>query len=368
MSASSEKNIRHSSYYFKKKALDSLLKSKEKYLLKQKMNNSIITNYSTIEMMKDKNLNFNKSNQRMSLIKGQNPPIKIKFFSLSPKLIPSKFIRNEEDNEKNNSKNSNFIKKKNAFSFIKENKLNKSVSTPLFKNHKDEMKINNNNNKQKLIQTFSKASIFKYKNNVINKYSYKAELEKEQEKRNDKICLINNDFKVKNFSLNPNQVIQYLNLNEKSDFFVPSSKDTHNFKKKFNFYQKRKIRSRNKSANIEKRIDRINEIYPTVLNIEGHRNIKILNEINNEGKVKKKNDKPNSIYYRSHFELKRRMFKERCKAEDFARKTMSDSNYKSQLLILSMKIYQRAIHYLEKKNSLKFNLDMPSYNIFLNLN
>ena len=109
MSASSEKNIRHSSYYFKKKALDSLLKSKEKYLLKQKMNNSIITNYSTIVMMKDKNLNFNKSNQRMSLIKGQNPPIKIKFFSLSPKLIPSKFIRNEEDNEKNNSKNSNFI-------------------------------------------------------------------------------------------------------------------------------------------------------------------------------------------------------------------------------------------------------------------
>lgn len=367
MSAIFEKHIPHSSY-FKKKALDSLIKSREKYLQKQRMSNSYITNYSTIVMMKNKNLNFKKSKQRMSLIKGQNPSIKLKFFSLSPKITPNKFIGNEDGNKMKNLNNSNFNKKKNAFSFIKENKLNNSALTPLIKYHKDEIKTDKINNKQKIVQTFSKTSIFKYKNKINNKYNYKAELEKEEEKRKDIMCLINNDFKVKNFSLNPNQVIQYLNLNEKSDFFIPSSKDIYNFKKNFSFFKKKKVLSRNKSANIEKRIDRINSIYPNVLNIEGQRNVKILNEINNEAKIKKKNDKPNSIYYRSHFELKRRMFKERCKAEDFARKTMSDSNYKSQLLILSMKIYQRAIHYLEKKNSLKFNLDMPSYNIFLNLN
>ena len=43
MSAIFEKNIPRSSY-FKKKALDSLLKSKEKYLQKQRMSNSNITN------------------------------------------------------------------------------------------------------------------------------------------------------------------------------------------------------------------------------------------------------------------------------------------------------------------------------------
>lgn len=365
MSARFEKNMPHTSFYFKKKALDSIKKSKKKYLLKQRMSNSNITNYSTIVMMKNKNLNINKSKSRVSLIKGQNPPIKLKFFSLSPRKTTTKFIGNENDNKMNNS---NYIKKNNAFSFIKDDKLNNSASMPIFKYHKDETKPNKINNKKKLIQIFDKTSIFKYKNNSNNKYSYKAELKKEEEKRNDKICLINNDFKVKNFSLNPDQVIQYLNLNEKSDFFIPSSKDIHNFKKNLSCFKKKKSMNRNNSANIEKRIDRINEIYPNILNIEGHRNIKILNEINNEDKMKKKNEKPNSIYYRSHFELKRRMFKERCKAEDFARKTMSDSNYKSQLLILSMKIYQRAIHYLEKKNSLKFNLDMPSYNIFLNLN
>ena len=367
MSAIFEKNKPHYSY-FKKKAIDSLLKAKEKYSLKQRMNNSYITNYSTIVMMKNKKLNFNKSNQGISLLKGQNPPIKSKFFSLSPKIRPNKFIGNENGNKMNNSNNSNIIKKKNAFSLIKENKLNNSASTSLLKYPKDEIKTNEINNKQKLIQTFSKTSIFNYKNNANNKYNYKVELEKEEEKRNDSICLLNNDFKVKNFNLSPNKVIQYLNLNEKNDFFIPSSKDFHNFKKNFSFFKKNKKMKRNNSANIVKRIDRINEIYPNALNIEGHINRKLLNEINNENKKKRKNDKPNSIYYRHHFELKRRMFKERCKAEDFARKAMSDSNYKSQLLILSMKIYQRAIHYLEKKNSLKFNLDMPSYNIFLNLN
>ena len=108
------------------------------------MSNSYITNYSTIVMMKNKNLNFNKSKQRMSLIKGQNPSIKLKFFSLSPKITPNKFIGNEGSNKMKNLNNSNFNKKTNAFSFTKENKLNNSALTPLIKYHKDEIKTDKN--------------------------------------------------------------------------------------------------------------------------------------------------------------------------------------------------------------------------------
>ena len=61
------------------------------------------------------------------------------------------------------------------------------------------------------------------------------------------------------------------------------------------------------------------------------------------------------------------MIKERNKAEQSAKANLSDLAYKSQLLILSMKMYQRAIHQLEKKNSFKISLDLPLYNLFLNL-
>ena len=61
------------------------------------------------------------------------------------------------------------------------------------------------------------------------------------------------------------------------------------------------------------------------------------------------------------------MIKEKNKVEQYAKDNPSEFAYKSQLLILSMKMYQRAIHQLEKKNSFKFNLDLPLYNLFLNL-
>ena len=121
------------------------------------------------------------------------------------------------------------------------------------------------------------------------------------------------------------------------------------------------------AALIENRYDKIKKIYPTVLNIEGQRNRKILYELNDENKKKKKNKKSNCVYYRHHFNLQKRMFREKSKAEECSKANISDLAYKSQLLILSMKMYQRAIHQLQKKNSLRFNLDLPLYNMFLNL-
>lgn len=222
--------------------------------------------------------------------------------------------------------------------------------------------INKNSDNQSLIRTFNRKLTFKNLNNLIKQYKYKIELKKSEEKKNDKICVLDQNFKVKNFVLTPNQVIEFLNLNEKNNFFQPSTP-----KKIINKLQKKNIFNRNKSVLVEKRHDKIKKIYPTVLNIEGQKNRKILYELNDEIKKKKKNYKSICVYYRHHFNLQRRMLKEKRKHEECAKANLSDLAYNSQLRILSMKIYQRAIHQLEKKNSFKFNLDLPLYNLFLNL-
>ena len=387
MSTSSKKKV-HSSYYFKKKTLDNIIKAKEKFFLKYKNKfNTNKTNFSTLGQDKtslpqksiepNKSLlyfkNSNNSKSKISLKKGANFPIKLKFFSSSASSNFRKFIDNNNNifiNYKNMNNNSDFLKsiQKMKHSFSHENKIGQKMNNSELK-RKESLNLNENCDNSNLKRTFNRKSTFKHLNNLINQYKYKNELKNEEEKKSDKVCLLEQNFKVKNFILNPNQVIDYLNLNEKNNFFQSSStrKSTIKSKKALNILKYNKIINRNRSALRENRYEKIKKIYPTVLNIEGQRNRKILNEINDEKKKKKKNDKPNCIYYRHHFNLQKRMFREKNKAEEWAKVNLSDLAYKSQLLILSMKIYQRAIHQLEKKNSLKFNLDLPLYNLFLNL-
>ena len=387
MSTSSKKKV-HSSYYFKKKTLDNIIKAKEKFFLKYKNKfNTNKTNFSTLGQDKtslpqksiepNKSLlyfkNSNNSKSKISLKKGANFPIKLKFFSSSASSNFRKFIDNNNNifiNYKNMNNNSDFLKsiQKMKHSFSHENKIGQKMNNSELK-RKESLNLNENCDNSNLIRTFNRKSTFKHLNNLINQYKYKNELKNEEEKKSDKVCLLEQNFKVKNFILNPNQVIDYLNLNEKNNFFQPSSTRKSNIKSKkaLNILKYNKIINRNRSALMENRYDKIKKIYPTVLNIEGQRNRKILNEINDEKKKKKKNDKPNCIYYRHHFNLQKRMFREKNKAEEWAKVNLSELAYKSQLLILSMKMYQRAIHQLKKKNSLKFNLDLPLYNLFLNL-
>ena len=389
MSMSSKKKV-HSSYYFKKKTLDNILKAKEKFSLKYKNKfNTNKTNYSTLAQDKtthsQKNIEPNKSllyfknsnnaKSKISLKKGGNPPIKLKFFSSSASSNFRKFIDNNNNifiNYKNMSNNSDFLKnvQKMKHSLSHETKIAQKMNMNNSElKRKESSNLNENCDSSNLIRTFNRKSTFKHLNNIIKQYKYKNELKNEEEKISDKVCVLEQNFKVKNFILNPNQVIDYLNLNEKNNFFQPSSTRKSNIKSKkaFNILKYNKIINRNRSALMENRYDKIKKIYPTVLNIEGQRNRKILNEINDEKKKKKKNDKPNCIYYRHHFNLQKRMFREKNKAEEWAKVNLSELAYKSQLLILSMKMYQRAIHQLKKKNSLKFNLDLPLYNLFLNL-
>jgi hypothetical protein len=258
-------------------------------------------------------------------------------------------------------------KEKIKYSFSQDSKIFKKLNSSEMKS-KLSNNINFNSDNSNLIRTFNRKITYKTLNNIIKQYKYKLELKKEEENKNDKVCLLNKDFKVKNFILNPNQVIDYLNLNEKNNFFQPSTtkRSVKNLEKKYNLFKKNRIINRNRSALMENRYEKIKQIYPTVLNIEGQRNRKILYEINDEDKKKQKNEKPNCVYYKHHFNLQKRMFKEKNKAEELAKVNLSDLAYKAQLLILSMKIYQRAIHQLEKKISFKFNLDLPLYNLFLN--
>ena len=391
MSTSKINSNFYSSFNFKRKTFDNKLKVKEKFLLKKKNNNNNNTDYSSLGVNKsslsNKIINFNKSKSRISLIKSRpRNPIKLNLFSSSEKSKFNNFIENKNKTININKKiNNNSIShisnsvayprnKKIKYNYFSGNKtihfldLNYSSFTPKIRNKKEN--INIIKDKENIIQLFNKKLLFKNIQNILKKYKYKSELEKEEEKKANKICLLNKDFNVKNFVLKPQKVIEYLNLNENKDFFVPSStkKNLYKFRKKFNFSKNHKVMNRNNSAHIESKLERINSIYPNVLNIEGQINRKILNELNNEAKIRKKNEKPNCVYYKQHFNLKKRMIFEKSKLEAFARKNTTEFAYRSKLLILSMKIYQRAIHYLEKKNSLKFNLDLPSYNLFLNLN
>ena len=169
-------------------------------------------------------------------------------------------------------------------------KLNSSEMKSKISFKKEKENINLNSDNTNLIRTFNRKLTYKTLNNIIKQYKYKLELKKEEEKKDDKVCLLDKDFKVKNFILNPNQVIDYLNLNEKNNFFQPSTtrKSIKKFENKYNLFKKNRIINRNRSALKENRYDKIKEIYPTVLNIDGQRNRKILYEINDEDKKKKK--------------------------------------------------------------------------------
>ena len=379
----------YSSSYFKRKTLDNILKAKEKFILKGKTNSNK-TDYSSIgpgktslnnnEIKYDNSKSLfseNKLKSKISLKKTENPPIRLNFFFSSTSNTFRKFFENNKNNNifinfkniNNNSKIKNNKDKENKekikYSYNQDCKIFQQLNNSTSK----EENISKDKNNNKFIRTFNKKLTFNHLNNLIKQYKYKINLQNEKEKLNDKICLLKKDFKVKNFILNPDQVIDYLDLNEKNNFFQSSTfrKTINKYSKKFNFLKNNRLFYRNRSTPIENRIQRIKSIYPTVLNIEGHRNRKILYELNDEKKKKKKNEIHNCVYYRHHFNLQKRMIKERNKAEESAKANLSDLAYKSQLLILSMKMYQRAIHQLEKKNSFKISLDLPLYNLFLNL-
>ena len=183
-----------------------------------------------------------------------------------------------------------------------------------------------------------------------------------------KFCLLPNYFKVKNFSLKTFEIMNYLNINDTNNFFLYEKK-MPKLKKKFNFFENNKILRRSGSFTPVNRIKKIEDIYPTVFNIEGHKNRKILEELETERKKKKKIGVLNSRIKKNNVILKKRMVKEKNKAEDENYKiNLSDMAYKRQLLLSKVNLFKKDLNHLKRKISFKYHLELPSYNLFLNLN
>jgi hypothetical protein len=129
---------------------------------------------------------------------------------------------------------------------------------------------------------------------------------------------------------------------------------------------KKLIRSGSFTSGIRRK--KIEDIYPTVFNIEGKRNIKLLSEIDNEIKKKRKITILNSIYKKNNYILKKNMILEKNKVEDENyKKLISNMIYKGKLSLLKMKSFKKDLDHLKRKISFKFDINLPHYNLFLNL-
>ena len=210
------------------------------------------------------------------------------------------------------------------------------------------------------IMRFSKGLFQKIKRKKNN-----LELDSEE---SDKLCILPDYFNVKNFTLKTSKVVDYLNLNENNNFFL-FNKNIRKLKNKFDFHENYKtLRQRSYTPiNINKKIE---EIYPTVFNIEGKKNRKLLEEIENEKRRRtRKIEFLNNKIKKNNNILKKKMIRERNKAEEENNKiNLSNMAYRRQLLLSRVKFIKKDLNHLKRKNSFKFHLELPLYNFFLNLN
>ena len=173
-------------------------------------------------------------------------------------------------------------------------------------------------------------------------------------------------FKVKNFNIKTSKIIDYLELNQNNNFFQYDN-NSQKTKKINKLSNKRKFIKKAKSDIELNKLKKIEEIYPTILNIEGQRNRQLISELDYDTRKKRKIEGINYPYNKQNLEFRKKILKEKNKIEEYAKVNLSNLAYKRQVLILSMKLYQKSILHLRRKNSFKFNLDLPLYNIFLNL-
>ena len=210
------------------------------------------------------------------------------------------------------------------------------------------------------IMRFSKGLFQKIKRKKNN-----LELDSEE---TDKLCILPDYFNVKNFTLKTSKVVDYLNLNENNNFFL-FNKNIRKLKNKFDFHENYKT-LRQRSYTPINRNKKIEEIYPTVFNIEGKKNRKLLEEIENEKRRRtRKIEFLNNKIKKNNNILKKKMIRERNKAEEENNKiNLSNMAYRRQLLLSRVKFIKKDLNHLKRKNSFKFHLELPLYNFFLNLN
>lgn len=175
---------------------------------------------------------------------------------------------------------------------------------------------------------------------------------------------------VRNFSFNKPKIFDFLSFNKNNNNNCLSPKKI-NSKSKRNLIlsEKRKNFRRNGSFTPINRFKKIEDIYPTVFNIEGKINLNLLGQIQTESKRNKKKELINNFVRKSIYEIKKNMIKERNKRETKNyENNISDITYKRRLMMSKVELFKKDLNHLRRKISFKFNIQLPLYNLFLNLN
>ena len=278
-------------------------------------------------------------------------------------LISSELRKSTNFYSKSNNKN-NYNIKRNFIQFS-------------YQREKDLLKSDDNINKYSLLyKNVNSPKISKgiiglsnrfFNNKKVNSYNKKINELKNNE--DNKICILPEQMRVKNFSLKTSKILDFLNLNKGNNcFLVEKESMQKNIRlfKNYKFKDFRKIEKCGSFTNLNI-LKKLEDIYPNKLNIEGKKDRKLSSELRNRNKRKKKKEMLNSIFHRNNYNLKKKLTQEKNKKIDDINKSLSIESFKKQLALSTMKNFKKSLDHIKRKISYKFNIQLPLYNLFLNL-
>ena len=278
-------------------------------------------------------------------------------------LISSELRKSTNFYSKSNNKN-NYNIKRNFIQFS-------------YQREKDLLKSDDNINKYSLVyKNVNSPKISKGITGLSNRFFNNKRVNSNNKKINElknnednKICILPEQMRVKNFSLKTSKILDFLNLNKGNNCFLVEKENMQKNIRLFKNYKFKDFRKIEKcgsftNLNILKKLE---DIYPNKLNIEGKKDRKLSSELRNRNKRKKKKEMLNSIFHRNNYNLKKKLTQEKNKKIDDINKSLSIESFKKQLALSTMKNFKKSLDHIKRKISYKFNIQLPLYNLFLNL-
>lgn len=278
-------------------------------------------------------------------------------------LISSELRKSTNFYSKSNNKN-NYNIKRNFIQFS-------------YQREKDLLKSDDNINKYSLLyKNVNSPQISKGITGLSNRFFNHKRVNSNNKKINElknnednKICILPEQMRVKNFSLKTSKILDFLNLNKGNNCFLVEKENMQKNIRLFKNYKFKDFRKIEKcgsftNLNILKKLE---DIYPNKLNIEGKKDRKLSSELRNRNKRKKKKEMLNSIFHRNNYNLKKKLTQEKNKKIDDINKSLSIESFKKQLALSTMKNFKKSLDHIKRKISYKFNIQLPLYNLFLNL-
>ena len=283
---------------------------------------------------------------------------KIKNPLISSELRKSTNFYSKSNNKNNYNIKRNFIQ----FSYQREKDLLKSDD-----NINNYILLYKNDNTPQISKGITGLSNRFFNNKRVNSNNKKINELKNNE--DNKICILPEQMRVKNFSLKTSKILDFLNLNKGNNCFLVEKENMQKNIRLFKNYKFKDFRKLEKcgsftNLNILKKLE---DIYPNKLNIEGKKDRKLSSELRNRNKRKKKKEMLNSIFHRNNYNLKRKLTQEKNKKIDDINKSLSIESFKKQLALSTMKNFKKSLDHIKRKISYKFNIQLPLYNLFLNL-